>query len=302
MDDSVEDQMSALARSMETVARTWVEYNDSTAPPYQDGSTAAADARTEVGMVRSGRTYLTDMSLSCNYSMFHASDQLLGVAACTASPNIGWAMYPPARTALVALARANHVLSGESEKERLRRHLNDELAANSSTIKLALTHNQDVRDHCEGIQKRIRDDGENAGFHWRPNKGLPYFAADSHHPAKEAKPSETARVILLVSSMSSGVDDQLNAFSYRLLSEVVHDRPQHTGLSAHEAMGESRNGIQVVHPTTSAKQVARGTLLVARAYWMTGVKLLTHCGQDPSAFAAEVSEAIKPWDSFAEID
>ena len=183
------DKIVELAQSIRDVGEVWRRYQDAIKPPYAAGSPAAVDVEQEAALCLSGTRNLTNLVLSCNLSMVHASDQIKGMAACTEAPDVGWAMYACARTALVATARTHYLASGETTIERLRRHLNDELGANSANRSMAFQSNRDILNACKRIEKSIRQDGEHAGLIWRANQYEPYFASSKKQNARDAVPS-----------------------------------------------------------------------------------------------------------------
>lgn len=289
------EDLKYLVTSMREVAHTWYRYGHLADPPYRPRSTAWHDATRERRLSISGTKSMTNLVSSCAMSMLHAADQILGIAACTEADGVGWAMYPPARTVLVATSRAHYLLSGDDAVERLRRILNQELAGWWSTRQMALPENEVLRTECEKAQLRIKSDGLHAGLIWKEAKNGPsFFKATTDQPNQEASPSETALTKLLMSQIP-GMNEQMKALSYRLLSEVVHDRPRRAGFNTITAVRTITRDLQENTLTTSTPLIANRTAMVARAFEITGSMLIQHCGGDPEPFEQGVSRAIAGW-------
>ncbi|WP_139812781.1 hypothetical protein [Prescottella equi] len=234
--------------------------------------------------------------------MDHAADEILGIAACSEADRVGWAMYPPARTALVATARAHYLLSGEDAVERLRRLLNQELAGNWSTRQMALAENTKLLASCDRVELRIKDDGDHVGLIWRAGKsGPPHFKATTGQPNHESSPTETALSKLLMSQIP-GMDDQMKALSYRRLSEVIHDRPRRGGFNDISPGRSLTRDLREEVLTTSTHKIAKNTVMVARAFEIAGSKLIQHCGGDPNPFKQDLARAVADWLRFAFAD
>ncbi|MCR8998072.1 hypothetical protein, partial [Brevibacillus laterosporus] len=113
-------------------------------------------------------------------------------------------------------------------------------------------------------------------------------------------PSETKKIKLLLAE-EKGMNEQMKAFSYRLLSTIVHDRTRSAGLMRQVKVGEPQHGIQETEMYTTPKIMARGTAMVVRAFEIAGMSTLEHCGGDPEAFKSDVRNASQRWIEIAEV-
>jgi hypothetical protein len=206
---------------------------------------------------------------------FDQSDLLLGVAAVLRADAVTLAPFPLARTSAVIAAKAWYVLTADSREERLRRYLNEELAALYG-VPLPMDEEEAVtfRDDRTADYLAV---GATAGLKpvYRKNPRLwdaPFLARTGQRKS-EAPPSETQLVRDFY--RASGVhEEDLAGVPYSLLSAGTHGRFRQNGLVGYAPVGPSVGGVstaakyvtlQVTAQATFYAAVATGTYLCALA-------------------------------------
>lgn len=177
-----------------------------------------------------------------------------------------FAPFPLARTAAVVAAKAWYVLTAGSRQERLRRYLNEELAA--------LYGMPLPSDNEEAVT--FRDDrtadyiavGATAGltpvYGKKPRLWDAPFLASKGRGNRDAPPSETQLVKDLF--RASGLqDDQLAGLPYSLLSAATHGRFRHAGLVGYAAAGPSVGGVSTAAMHVTLGVTAQSTIYAAVA-------------------------------------
>jgi hypothetical protein len=246
--------------------------------PFNVGSEALGDqaARSDHEGTQSKQMLLT-LATQQVAAGFEQTDLLLGVAAVLRADTVTLPPFPLARTSAVIAAKAWYVLTANSREERLRRFLNEELAALydlplPSDEEEAVTFRDDRTEDYLAV-------GETAGFNpVYPKNRRPWdapFLARTGQRKSEAPPSETQLMKDLY--RASGVHgDDLAGMPYKLLSAATHGRFRQAGLVSHEPVGPSVGGVvtaakyvplEVTAQVTFYAALAAGTYLYALAQY-----------------------------------
>lgn len=249
--------------------------------PFNTGSEAQLDcaAHSEYPGTQSKQTLLTLATQQVAVG-FEQCDLLRGMVAVLRADTVTLAPFPLARTSAVIAAKAWYVLTADSREERLRRYLNEELAA---LYDLPLPSEKETVAHREAVTHRNdrtadylavgATAGLNAVYPKKPRLWEAPFLARTGQRKSEAPPSETQLVKDLY--RESGVhENELAGMPYKLLSAAAHGRFHQAGFTSYVSAGPSVGGVstaeksvtlQVTAQTTFYAAVATGTYLYALA-------------------------------------
>lgn len=191
-------------------------------------------------------------------------DLLLGIAAVVRADRVVFAPFPLARTCAVIAAKAWHVLTAESRKERLRRYLNEELAALYGTPLPADDEAVTFRADRTADYLAV---GATAGLTpiYRKNPrpwDAPFLAGEDRGKA-DAPPSETQLMKDLYQAVLQ--EDDLAGWPYALLSAATHGRFRHGGFAGYETAGPSVGGVSTTAMQVSLEMTAQTTMYAAVA-------------------------------------
>lgn len=197
-------------------------------------------------------------------------DLLLGIAAILRADRVTLSPFPLARTSAVIAAKAWHVLTAGSREERLRRYLNEELAALyglpfPSDDEGAVTERNDRTADYLAV-------GATAGlepvYRKKPRLWDSPILARAGRGFDDAPPSETQLVKDFY--RASGLqDDELAGMPYSLLSAATHGRFRQAGLVGYAAAGSSVGGVLAAAMHATLDVTAETTMYAAiamRAY------------------------------------
>lgn len=235
--------------------------------PFNIGSGALRDSAAHVdypGTV-SKQTLLTLVTQQVAVGL-EQCDLLRGVAAVLRTALVVFAPFPLARTSVVIAAKGWHVLTAESREERLRRYLNEELAALygmpfPSNDQEAVTFRADRTADYLAV-------GANADLTpiYRKNPrpwDAPFLAREGRGKA-DAPRSETQLVKDLY--RASGLhEDDMAGLPYSLLSAATHGRFRHGGLVGYASAGPSVGGVSTAAMHVTLDVTAQSTLYAAFA-------------------------------------
>lgn len=246
--------------------------------PFNVGSEALRDcaANSEHPGTQSKQTLLTLAAQQVAVG-HEQTDLLLGIAAVLRADAVTLASFPLARTSAVIAAKSWYVLTGGSRSERLRRFLNEELAA---LYDLPLP--SDEEDAVTFRDDRTADYvavGATAGLKTvYPNNRRPWeapFLARTGHRKSEAPPPETQLMKDFYKASGLG-EDELAGMPYKLLSAAAHGRFRQAGPTAYAPVGQSVGGVstaamhvtlEVAAQVTFYAAIATGTYLNALAQY-----------------------------------
>ncbi|MCA2265184.1 hypothetical protein A5626_01710 [Mycobacterium marseillense] len=240
--------------------------------PFKIGSEALRDyaAHSEYPGTQSKQTLLTLATQQVAVG-FEQTDLLRGVAAVLRADTVTLAPFPLARTSAVIAAKAWYVLTADSREERLRRFLNEELAAlydlplPSDEEEAATFRNDRTADYLAV--------GATAGLKpvYRKNTRLwdAPFLARTDQRKSEAPPSETQ--LMKDFYRASGVhEDDLARMPYSLLSAGTHGRFRQAGFIGYAPVGPSVGGVSTAAMHVTLEVTAQATIYAA---WATGTYL-----------------------------
>ena len=198
---------------------------------------------------------------------FEQCNLLRGVAAVLRADRVVSAPFPLARTAAVIAAKAFYVLAADSRDERLRRYLNEELAAlydapmPSNDEKVIAMRADRTADYLAvGAKAELTPVYRKKPRLWN----APHLVRPGYQDSKAPPPSETQLMRDLY--RASGVEeDDLAGLPYSLLSAATHGRFHHVGLVSYAAAGPSVGGVSnaAVHATLPV--TAQSTMYAAVA-------------------------------------
>ena len=225
--------------------------------PFNIGSEALRDcaAHLDYPGTQSKQTLLTLATQQVGVGM-EQCDLLRGVAAVLRTDLVVFAPFPLARTSAVIAAKAWYILTAESREERLRRYLNEELAAlygmpfPSDNDEAAAFRDERTADYLAV--------GATAGFApvYRKNPrpwDAPFLAGEERGKA-DAPPSETQLVKDLY--RASGLDeDELAGLPYSLLSAATHGRFRQAGLIRYASAGPSVGGVSIAGSREAVNEI-----------------------------------------------
>jgi hypothetical protein len=239
--------------------------------PFNIGSEALRDcaAHLEHPGTQSKQTLLTLATQQVAVG-FEQCDLLRGVAAVLRADLVVFAPFPLARTSAVIAAKAWYVLTADSREERLRRYLNEELAALYGTP-LPSEDEKAVAFRTDRTADYLTV-GATAGltpvYGKKPRPWDAPFLVRPGQAKSEAPLSETQLVKDLY--RASGLqDDELAGLPYSLLSAATHGRFRHVGLVGYAPAGLSVGGVSTAAMHVTLEVTAQSTMyaaLAARTY------------------------------------
>lgn len=235
--------------------------------PFNIGSEALRDSAAcdEHHGTRSKQTLLTLATQQVAVG-HEQSDLLLGVAAILRTDRVTLAPFPLARTSAVIAAKAWYVLTAGSKEERLRRFLNEELAA--------LYGLPFPPDDTQAVAERdaraadYRAVGATAGleavYRRSRKQWVPPILARVRKGLKDAPPSETQLVKDFY--RAAGLqEDELAGLPYSLLSAATHGRFRQAGLVSYAPAGPSVGGVSTAAMHVTLGVTAQTTMYAAIA-------------------------------------
>jgi hypothetical protein len=268
---------------------------DEMAHPFNIGSDAARDdaARDQHHGTTSKQTLLT-LATQQGVAGTDQCDLLRGIATLLRADHIVLSPFPLARTCAVIAAKALHVLTAESREERLKRYLNEELAA----LYDRPMPSKDEEDYKEAVTDRTdrTDDylavGATAGLTPAPRKNprpwVAPFLIYSGQEEFEALPSETQLMEDLY--RAAGLQKaNLARLPYSLLSAATHGRFWQAGLVKYAAAGPSVGGVSNAAKHVTIEITAQSTLYAALAT-RTYIRALARYTSVPEARVQEKLE------------
>ncbi|MBE5469537.1 hypothetical protein [Mycobacteroides abscessus] len=235
--------------------------------PFNVGSEALRDsvARDEHHGTQSKQTLLT-LATQQVAAGHEQCDLLRGIAAVLRVDQVVFAPFPLARTSAVIAAKAWYVLTAGSREERLRRYLNEELAALyglpfPADDPAAVTFRNDRTDDYLAV-------GATAGLEAVcRKKPRPWDAPILARPGRgldDAPPSETQLVKDFY--RASGLQEEdLAGLPYSLLSAATHGRFRQGGFARYAAAGPSVGGVSTAAMHVPLDVTAHSTLYAAFA-------------------------------------
>ena len=215
-------------------------------------------------------------------------DLLRGIAAAARADRVTLAPFPLARTSAVIAAKAWYVLTADSRQERLRRYLNEQLAALYDSPLPYAEDEEENDDDVVAEAVKFRDDrttdylavGATADLTpvyrkkprpWEP----PFFARPDQAattPSEPAQPVEelyravappSEKQLMKDLYQAAGLQtDQLAGFPYSLLSAATHGRFRQAGLVTYVPTGSpSVGGVR-----TTARSITLGVMAQSTVY------------------------------------
>ena len=265
--------------------------------PFNIGSEALRDcaAHLDYPGTQSKQTLLTLATQQVGVGM-EQCDLLRGVAAVLRTDLVVFAPFPLARTSAVIAAKAWYILTAESREERLRRYLNEELAAlygmpfPSDNDEAAAFRDERTADYLAV--------GATAGFApvYRKNPrpwDAPFLAGEERGKA-DAPPSETQLVKDLY--RASGLDeDELAGLPYSLLSAATHGRFRQAGLIRYASAGPSVGGVSIAAMHVTLGVTAQSTIYAAFATRTYLCALARYTGVSEEAVLDGLREPAAEW-------
>lgn len=235
--------------------------------PFNIGSEAMRDraASDDHLGTRSKQTLLTLATQQVAVGL-EQCDLLRGIAAILRTDLVTLAPFPLARTSAVIAAKAWYVLTAGSKEERLRRYLNEELAAlyglpfPSDDEGAAAERNDRTADYVAV--------GATAGlepvYRKKPRPWDPPFLARAGQGLSDAPPTETQLVKDFY--RASGLqEDELAGMPYSLLSAATHGRFRQAGLVGYAEAGPSVGGVSTAAMHVTLGVTAQTTMYAAIA-------------------------------------
>lgn len=238
--------------------------------PFNIGSEALRDcaASGEHTGTQSKQTLLTLATQQVAVGL-EQCDLLRGIAAVVCADQVVFAPFPLARTCAVIAAKAWYVLTAGSRKERLRRYLNEELAALYG-IPVSSDNEQAVGEVTDRTDDYLAV-GATAGLSSRrrknPRSWDAPFLVNADQETSQAPPSETQLVKDLYSAVLQ--EDDLAGVPYGLLSAATHGRFRQAGVAGYASAGPSVGGVSAAAMQVTLEVTAQSTMYAAfatRAY------------------------------------
>lgn len=235
--------------------------------PFNIGSEALRDcaAHLDYPGTQSKQTLLT-LATQQVAAGHQQCDLLLGIAAVVRADRVVFAPFPLARTCAVIAAKAWHVLTAGSKEERLRRFLNQELAA-LYDLPFPAGNEEAVAERDARAADYLAV-GSTAGLEAvHRKKPRPWDApilVRAGRGLTDAPPSETQLVKDFY--RSSGLqEDKLAGLPYSLLSAATHGRFRQAGLVRYAAAGPSAGGVLTAAMHATLPLTAQTTMYAATA-------------------------------------
>lgn len=221
-------------------------------------------------------------------------DLLLGIAAVVRADRVVFAPFPLARTCAVIAAKAWHVLTAESREERLRRYLNEELAALYGT---PLPADEDaVRFRADRTADYLAV-GAKAGLTPVYGKNprpwdAPFLVREGRGKA-DAPPSETQLMKDLYRTVLQ--EDDLAGWPYALLSAATHGRFRHGGFAGYSSTGPSVGGVSNAAMQVTLDVTAQSTMYAAFATRAYLCALAKYTGVPEAVVLGRLREPAAEW-------
>lgn len=237
--------------------------------PFNIGSEALRDcaAHLDYPGTQSKQTLLTLATQQVAVG-FEQCDLLRGVSAVVRTDRVVFAPFPLARTCAVIAAKAWHVLTAETREERLRRYLNEELAALYGTPlpadDEAVTFRADRTADYLAVGAKA---GLTPVYGKNPRPWNAPFLAGEGRGKADAPPSETQLMKDLYRAVLQ--EDDLAGWPYALLSAATHGRFRHGGFAGYASLGSSAGGVSNAAMQVPLDVTAQSTMYAAfatRAY------------------------------------
>jgi hypothetical protein len=235
--------------------------------PFNIGSEALRDcaAHSEHPGTQSKQTLLTLATQQVAVGL-EQCDLLRGVTAVLRADLVVFAPFPLARTSAVIAAKAWYVLTAGSREERLRRYLNEELAALygaplPSDDEEAVTFRTDRTADYLAV-------GATAGLTLVSRRNpRPWDAPFLVHPgqAKPAAPPSETQLVKDLYRAAGLQEDELAGLPYSLLSAATHGRFRHVGLVGYASTGPSVGGVSTAAMHVTLEVTAQSTMYAALA-------------------------------------
>jgi hypothetical protein len=275
--------------------------------PFNIGSEAMRDRASSDDHpgTRSKQTLLT-LATQQGAVGLEQCDLLRGVAAILRTDLVTLAPFPLARTSAVIAAKAWYVLTAGSKEERLRRFLNEELAALYG-LPVPAGDEQALTER-DGRAADYLAVGATAGlgaiYRKKPRPWDAPILARAGRGLDDAPPSETQLVkdFYRASGLQEG---ELAGLPYSLLSAATHGRFRQAGLVSYASAGPSVGGVStaamhvtlgVTAQTTMYAAIAMRTYLCALARY-TAVPETMVLGrlQGPTAEWSAITQQVTEW-------
>lgn len=227
-------------------------------------------------------------------------DLLRGVAAVLRTDLVVFAPFPLARTSAVIAAKGWYVLTAESREERLRRFLNEELAAlyglpfssdDEATVAARADRSADYL--AVGARAELMPVSQKNPRPW----DAPFLARHGRGKA-DAPPSETQMVKDLY--RASGLqDDDMAGLPYSLLSAATHGRFRHAGLVGYGSAGPSVGGVSTAAMHVTLDITAQSTMYAAFATRTYLCALARYAGVPEAVILKRLREPVAEWTAIA---
>lgn len=264
--------------------------------PFNIGSEALRDcaANHEHPGSQSEQTLLT-LALQQVAAGLEQSDLLRGVAAVVRADQVVFAPFPLARTSAVIAAKAWYVLTAGSREERLRRYLNEELAALYGTP-LASGDEEAVafvNDRTADYLAVGATAGLTPGTRKNPRRWDAPFLVRQDQARSEAPRSETQ----LVKDFYRAVlrEDELAGWPYSLLSAATHGRFRQAGFAGYTSTGPSVGGVSSAAMQVKLDVTAQSTMYAAFATRTYLCALAQYTGVPEAVVLGRLQEPAAEW-------
>lgn len=265
--------------------------------PFNIGSEALRDsaARHDYPGTQSKQTLLTLATQQVAVGVDQCG-LLRGVAALLRTDLVVLAPFPLARTSAVIAAKAWFILTGGSRDERLRRYLNEELAALygipfASDDKDALTFRADSTADYLAV-------GAMAGLAPVYGKNprpwdAPFLASEGC--AKTGLPPSETQLVRELFRAAGLEDDQLAGLPYALLSAATHGRFRHAGLVGYAPAGPSVGDVSTAAMHVTLGVTAQSTMYAAVACRTYLCALARYTGVSEVVVLDRLREPVAEW-------
>lgn len=265
--------------------------------PFNIGSEALRDSAAHLDYpgTQSKQTLLTLATQQVAVGV-EQCDLLRGVAAVLRTDLVVFAPFPLARTSAVIAAKAWYILTAASREERLRRYLNEELAALYG-MPFPSADEEAVAFRADRTADYLAV-GATAGLSpvYRKNPRLwdaPFLVGEGRANA-DAPPSETQLVKDLY--RASGLqEDELAGLPYSLLSAATHGRFRHVGLVGYASAGPSVGGVSTAAMHVTLEVTAQATLYAAFATRTYLCALARYTGVPEAVVLEQLREPAAEW-------
>ena len=268
--------------------------------PFNIGSEALRDcaAHLDYPGTQSKQTLLT-LATQQVAAGHEQCDLFLGIAAVVRADRVVFAPFPLARTCAVIAAKAWHVLAAKSREERLRRYLNEELAALYGAP-MPADDEEAVTDRADRAADYLAV-GAKAGLSpvYRKNPrpwDAPILIRGSQANS-DAPPSETQLMKDLYREVLG--EDELAGLPYALLSTATHGRFRQGGFAGYASTGPSVGGVSTAAMHVTLEVTAQSTMYAAFATRTYLCALADYAGVPDAVVLGRLREPVAEWLSFA---